>query len=85
MVPFPGIGAMIRMPKAANDKAMSSSKFLILEIRTPASGTISYSVTEGPTTTSIFEILILKSNRVLTILSLLRLSSFSLYVISVAP
>ena len=41
MVPFPGIGAMILMPNAARDKAISSSKFLIFEIRIPASGTIS--------------------------------------------
>jgi hypothetical protein len=41
MVPFPGIGAMIRIPRADNDKAISSSKFLILEILIPASGTIS--------------------------------------------
>jgi len=41
IVPLPGIGAIIRIPNAANDKAISSSKFLIFEIRTPASGTIS--------------------------------------------
>ena len=41
MVPLPGMGAIIRMPSAAKDKAISSSRFLILEIRTPASGTIS--------------------------------------------
>ncbi len=49
IVPFPGIGAIIRIPKAESDKAISSSKLLILEIRTPASGTISYKVTDGPT------------------------------------
>ncbi len=49
MVPFPGIGAMIRIPKADKESAMSSSKFFIFEIRTPASGTISYRVTVGPT------------------------------------
>jgi hypothetical protein len=43
IVPFPGIGAMIRIPKAARLKAISSSKFLIFEIRTP--GAI---VTEQP-------------------------------------
>ena len=48
MVPLPGIGAMIRMPKAAKLKAMSSSRFLIFEMRTPAAGTISYKVTVGP-------------------------------------
>ena len=49
IVPFPGIGAIIRIPKAESDKAISSSKFLIFEIRIPASGTISYKVTVGPT------------------------------------
>ena len=49
MVPRPGIGAIIRMPKAAKFSAMSSSKFLIFEIRTPSAGTISYKVTVGPT------------------------------------
>jgi len=41
IVPFPGIGAIILIPNAAKDRAISSSKFLILEIRIPASGTIS--------------------------------------------
>ena len=41
IVPFPGIGAMILIPSADNDNAMSSSRFLILEILIPASGTIS--------------------------------------------
>ena len=41
IVPFPGIGAMILIPNAASDKAISSSKFLIFEILIPASGTIS--------------------------------------------
>ena len=49
MVPFPGMGAMIRIPNADKDKAISSSKFLIFEIRIPASGTISYKVIVGPT------------------------------------
>ncbi len=39
---------MILIPNADKDKAMSSSKFFIFEILTPASGTISYSVTVGP-------------------------------------
>ena len=59
MVPFPGIGAMIRIPKADNDKAISSSRFLIFEIRTPASGTISYKVTVGPIVALILAIPIL--------------------------
>ncbi|MNY44349.1 hypothetical protein D3C86_1793720 [compost metagenome] len=48
IVPFPGIGAIIRIPKAAKLKAISSSKFLIFEIRTPGLGMISYKVTVGP-------------------------------------
>ena len=41
IVPLPGIGAIILIPRADNDKAISSSKFLILDILIPASGTIS--------------------------------------------
>ena len=41
IVPLPGIGAIILIPKADKLKAMSSSRFLIFEIFTPASGTIS--------------------------------------------
>ena len=41
IVPLPGIGAIIRMPNAAKLSAMSSSRFLILEIRTPSAGVIS--------------------------------------------
>ena len=41
IVPFPGIGAIILIPRADNDSAMSSSRFLIFEIRIPASGIIS--------------------------------------------
>ena len=48
IVPFPGIGAIILVPNAERDRAMSSSRFLILEILIPASGTISYKVTVGP-------------------------------------
>ena len=55
IVPFPGIGAMIRIPSAARLSAISSSRFLIREIRTPAAGTISYKVTVGPTVALIFE------------------------------
>ena len=56
IVPFPGIGAMIRIPSAANESAMSSSRFLIFEILIPASGTISYKVTVGPTVALIWDI-----------------------------
>ena len=41
MVPLPGMGAMIRVLKAASVSAMSSSKFLIFEMRTPGAGVIS--------------------------------------------
>ena len=59
MVPLPGIGAIIRIPNAAKDKAISSSRFLILDILTPASGTISYKVTVGPIVALIWAIPIL--------------------------
>ncbi|MNY29921.1 hypothetical protein D3C86_1639960 [compost metagenome] len=48
MVPLPGIGAIIRIPNAARLNAISSSRFLIFEIRTPGAGIISYNVTVGP-------------------------------------
>ena len=59
IVPAPGIGAMIRMPKAERLSAMSSSRFLILEILTPGAGTISYKVTVGPMVALILVISIL--------------------------
>ena len=59
IVPFPGIGAIILIPSADSDSAISSSKFLIFEILIPASGTISYRVTVGPIVALIFEIEIL--------------------------
>ena len=59
MVPLPGIGAIILIPNADKDKAISSSKFLILEILIPASGTISYKVIVGPTVALISAIPIL--------------------------
>ena len=52
MVPRPGMGAMMRMPRAARLSAMSSSRFFTLETRVPSTGTISNSVTVGPTWTS---------------------------------
>ena len=58
-VPLPGIGAIIRIPRAAKERAMSSCKVLILFTRTPAAGTISYKVTVGPITAVIREISIL--------------------------
>ena len=59
MVPLPGIGAIIRIPSAESDNAISSSKFLILDILIPASGTISYRVTVGPIVALILAIPIL--------------------------
>ena len=41
IVPLPGIGAIILIPSADKLNAMSSSRFLIFDILTPASGTIS--------------------------------------------
>ena len=41
MVPLPGIGAMIRVERAARLSAMSSSRVFILEMRTPGAGVIS--------------------------------------------
>ena len=41
MVPLPGIGAMMRIPRAARLNAMSSSRFLIFDMRIPAVGVIS--------------------------------------------
>ena len=55
IVPLPGIGAMIRIPKAARLSAISSSRFLILAILTPSAGIISYRVTVGPTVAFILE------------------------------
>ena len=43
------MGAIIRIPSAESDSAISSSRFLIFEILIPASGIISYNVTVGPT------------------------------------
>jgi len=54
---------------------MSSSKFLIFEIFTPASGTISYKVTVGPIVALIFAISILKFLRVSIILFLFEVNS----------
>jgi len=59
MVPLPGIGAMMRMPRAERLRAISSSRFLIFTIRIPGAGTISYSVTVGPMVALILVISIL--------------------------
>ena len=78
MVPLPGMGAMMRMPKAARLRAMSSSRFFILEIRIPGAGTISYKVTVGPTCAVMLETSMLKFFRVRRMLFFLSSSSFSL-------
>ena len=78
MVPLPGMGAMIRMPNAAKLKAMSSSRFLILEIRMPGAGTISYKVTVGPTSAEMLETSMLKFRSVWMIRVLLSSNSSSL-------
>ena len=49
IVPFPGIVAMIRIPKTERLRALSSSRLRIFEIRTPSAGVISYRVIVGPT------------------------------------
>ena len=54
IVPLPGIGAIMRMPNAERLRAISSSRFLMREIRTPGAGIISYKVTVGPTVAKIF-------------------------------
>ena len=41
IVPFPGIGAIILIPRAERLSAISSSRFLIFDIRTPGAGVIS--------------------------------------------
>ena len=59
IVPFPGIGAIILIPSADSDRAISSSRFFIFDILIPASGIISYKVTVGPTVALILAMLIL--------------------------
>ena len=49
IVPLPGIGAMIRMPRAERLRAISSSNERTLAIRTPGARVISYRVMVGPT------------------------------------
>ena len=58
-VPFQGIGAIILIPRAAKLRAISSSRFFILEIRTPGAGIISYKVTVGPIVAFILDMFIL--------------------------
>ena len=70
IVPFPGMGAMIRMPRADKLKAISSSRFLILLIRTPGAGVTSYKVIVGPMVAVIAEMSTPKLFRTLIILFL---------------
>jgi hypothetical protein len=51
------MGAMMRIPMADKLNAMSSSRFLMREMRTPGAGTISYNVTVGPMVAFIFVML----------------------------
>ena len=62
---------MIRMPSAERLSAISSSRPRILEIRTPCSGVISYSVTVGPTVALMVLISIPKLRSVLIIFILI--------------
>ena len=61
---LPGIGASIRTLVAARRRAISSERLVILLILTPASGTSSYLVTEGPRQILVTSALILKLSRV---------------------
>lgn len=70
-VPLPGMGAMIRTPKALRLRAMSSSRFLIFDMRTPSAGVTSYSVMVGPTVAFISFMLTPKLLSTSTILALL--------------
>ena len=77
MVPRPGMGAMIRIPRAAKLRAMSSSRFLIFEMRIPGAGTISYSVTVGPTSAVMLDTSMLKLRSVSMMRVLLASNSAS--------
>ena len=85
MVPFPGIGAIIRIPRAERFSAISSCNFLMEATRIPASGTISYKVTVGPTVAFISAIPTLKFFRSPTILFLFSSNSSRLMEISSFP
>ena len=76
IVPLPGMGAMIRIPKAARLSAMSSSRFLILDIFTPSAGVISYSVMVGPTVAVMVRICTPKLFNTSTMRFLFRVCSF---------
>lgn len=75
-VPLPGIGAMIRIPKAARLRAISSSRFLIFDIFTPSAGVISYNVIVGPTVAVIVLICTPKLFNTSTMRFLLAVCSF---------
>ena len=71
---------MIRMPNAASDSAMSSSKERTLEILIPGASVISYSVMVGPTVALMLSTVTPKLPSTCTMRSLLaRCSSMSIY------
>ena len=61
---LPGMGASIRTPGAASFKAISSAKFTTELTFTPAAGSSSKRVTEGPRVTAITLARTLKSAKV---------------------
>ena len=75
IVPFPGIGAMMRIPRAASDNAISSSRLRIFDILTPSAGVISYRVIVGPTVALISRICTPKEFKTSTMRCLFAMSS----------
>ncbi len=73
---FPGIGASILTPFAANPNAISSCKLTIFDTFTPGLGCNSNLVTEGPLVTCITLASTPKSESVSTSLSALSIKSF---------
>ena len=84
IVPFPGMGAIMRMPNAERLRAISSSKLRIFEMRTPSAGVISYSVIVGPTVALISRIDTPKLLSTSTIRALLALIS-SISTVGLSP
>ena len=75
MVPLPGIGAIIRTPRAESRRAMSSSRLRILVMRIPSAGVISYRVIVGPTVALISRMSMPKLLSTFTISSLCAFTS----------
>ena len=76
MADLPGMGASILTLSAARRRAISSARDVILLILTPASGTSSYLVTEGPLLILVTVAFILKLSRVaISLLAPLIISS----------